>query len=89
MEQVLELESTNIKALYRRVQAYMELLDLDYAETDIKKALDLEPNNKEVKLEYKRLKQKQVEQNKKEAKFPLMKLKRRCSVGSISSNPWG
>lgn len=69
MEQVLELESTNIKALYRRVQAYMELLDLDYAETDIKKALDLDPNNKEVKLEYKRLKQKQIEQNKKEAKL--------------------
>ncbi|KAG0608754.1 hypothetical protein M758_8G129900 [Ceratodon purpureus] len=66
---VLELESTNIKALYRRVQAYIELLDLDYAETDIKKALDLDPDNKEVKLEYKRLKQKQVEQNKKEAKL--------------------
>jgi FK506-binding protein 4/5 len=66
---VLELESTSIKALYRRVQAYIELLDLDYAETDIKKALDLDPNNKEVKLEYKRLKQKQAEQNKKEAKL--------------------
>jgi FK506-binding protein 4/5 len=66
---VLELESTNIKALYRRVQAYIELLDLDYAQADIKKALDLDPNNKEVKLEYKRLKQKQIEQNKKEAKL--------------------
>jgi len=66
---VLELESTSIKALYRRVQAYIELLDLDYAETDIKKALDLDPNNKEVKVEYKRLKQKQAEQNKKEAKL--------------------
>lgn len=65
----MELESTNIKALYRRVQAYIELLDLDYAHADIKKALDLDPNNKEVKLEYKRLKQKQVEQNKKEAKL--------------------
>lgn len=63
------METTNIKALYRRVQAYIELLDLDYAETDIKKALDLDPNNKEVKLEYKRLKQKQAEQNKKEAKL--------------------
>jgi FK506-binding protein 4/5 len=47
----------------------IELLDLDYAETDIKKALELDPENKEVKLEYKRLKQKQVEQNKKEAKL--------------------
>lgn len=66
---VLELESTNVKALYRRAQAHIELLDLDYAETDIKKALELDPNNKEVKLEYKRLKQKQAEQNKKEAKL--------------------
>ena len=65
----MELESTNVKALYRRVQAYIELLDLDYAETDVKKALDLDPDNKEVKLEYKRLKQKQIEQNKKEAKL--------------------
>jgi FK506-binding protein 4/5 len=69
LDQVLELESTNIKALYRRAQAYIELLDLDYAETDIKKALDLDPDNKDVKLEYKRLKQKLAEQNKKEAKL--------------------
>ncbi|XP_024404088.1 peptidyl-prolyl cis-trans isomerase FKBP62 isoform X2 [Physcomitrium patens] len=66
---VLELESSNVKALYRRVQAYIELLDLDYAETDIKKALDIDPQNREVKLEYKRLKQKLAEQNKKEAKL--------------------
>jgi len=44
--QVLELESTNVKALYRRVQAYIELVDLDLAELDIKKALEIDPDNR-------------------------------------------
>jgi FK506-binding protein 4/5 len=66
---VLELESLNVKALFRRAQAYIETLDLDLAEMDIKKALEIDPQNREVRLEYKVLKQKQVEQNKKEAKL--------------------
>jgi len=44
--QVLELESTNVKALYRRAQAYIELVDLDLAEMDIKKALEIDPDNR-------------------------------------------
>lgn len=44
--QVLELESTNVKALYRRAQAYMNLADLDLAELDIKKALEIDPDNR-------------------------------------------
>ncbi|XP_010550903.1 PREDICTED: peptidyl-prolyl cis-trans isomerase FKBP62-like [Tarenaya hassleriana] len=66
---VLEQESTNVKALYRRSQAYIELADLDLAEFDIKKALEIDPNNREVKLEYRRLKEKMKEYNKKEAKL--------------------
>ncbi|XP_071701193.1 peptidyl-prolyl cis-trans isomerase FKBP62-like [Rutidosis leptorrhynchoides] len=66
---VLELESTNVKALYRRAQAYMNLADLDLAELDIKKALEIDPENRDVKLEYKVLKQKMKEYNKKDAKF--------------------
>ncbi|CAE5972171.1 unnamed protein product [Arabidopsis arenosa] len=66
---VLELESTNVKALYRRAQAYMEMADLDLAEFDVKKALEIDPNNREVKLEQRRLKEKMKEFNKKEAKF--------------------
>lgn len=66
---VLELESSNVKALYRRAQAYIQLADLDLAEFDIKKALELDPDNREVKLEYKVLKEKIKEFNKKEAKF--------------------
>ncbi|TXG74140.1 hypothetical protein EZV62_002719 [Acer yangbiense] len=43
---VLELESRNVKALYRRAQAYIQLADLDLAEFDIKKALEINPDNR-------------------------------------------
>ncbi|XP_009349114.2 peptidyl-prolyl cis-trans isomerase FKBP62 [Pyrus x bretschneideri] len=66
---VLELEGRNVKALYRRAQAYIQLADLDLAELDIKKALEIDPNNRDVKLEHKTLKEKMKEYNKKEAKF--------------------
>ncbi|KAK4482977.1 hypothetical protein RD792_010151 [Penstemon davidsonii] len=66
---VLELESTNVKALYRRAQAHMNMADLDLAEFDIKKALEIDPENRDVKLGYKTLKEKVKEYNKKDAKF--------------------
>lgn len=46
--QVLELDSRNVKALYRRAQAYINLADLDLAEFDIKKALEIDPDNRYV-----------------------------------------
>ncbi|PON33449.1 Peptidyl-prolyl cis-trans isomerase, FKBP-type [Parasponia andersonii] len=66
---VLELDNRNVKALYRRAQAYIQLVDLDLAEMDIKKALEIDPNNRDVKLEYKVLKEKVRECNKKDAQF--------------------
>ncbi|OIW19154.1 hypothetical protein TanjilG_21010 [Lupinus angustifolius] len=66
---VLELDSRNVKALYRRAQAYIHLVDLDLAEMDIKKALEIEPDNRDVKMEYKILKEKVREYNKKDAQF--------------------
>lgn len=66
---VLEIESRNVKALYRRAQAYIQLADLELAEIDVKKALEIDPDNRDVKLEYKTLKEKMKEYNKKEAKF--------------------
>ncbi|KAJ6808071.1 70 kDa peptidyl-prolyl isomerase-like isoform X1 [Iris pallida] len=66
---VLENDSRNVKALYRRAQAYMQLADLDLAEVDIKKALEIDPDNRDVKLEYRTLKEKMKEFNKKDAKF--------------------
>ncbi|OIT29292.1 PREDICTED: peptidyl-prolyl cis-trans isomerase FKBP62-like [Nicotiana attenuata] len=65
---VLEIESCNVKALYRRAQAFMDTADLHLAELDIKKALEIDPQNREVKLIQKTLKQLQAESNKKDAK---------------------
>ncbi|CAN1302158.1 Peptidyl-prolyl cis-trans isomerase FKBP62 [Linum perenne] len=59
---VLEMDSRNVKALYRRAQAYIQLADLELAEFDIKKALEIDPNNRT-------LKEKMREYNKKDAKF--------------------
>lgn len=47
---MLDIESTNVKGLYRRAQAYMQLGDLDLAEFDIKKALDVDPDNRYMTL---------------------------------------
>ncbi|URE17863.1 Peptidylprolyl isomerase [Musa troglodytarum] len=66
---VLEVDTRNVKALYRRAQAYIQLADLDLAELDVKKALEIDPDNRDVKLEYKSLKEKMREYNKKDAKF--------------------
>lgn len=53
---VLELDSRNVKAFYRRAQAYVQLVDLDLEELDIKKALEIDTDNRRVKMEYKLLK---------------------------------
>eukprot|EP00475_Leptophrys_vorax_P037536 TRINITY_DN64850_c0_g1_i1.p1 TRINITY_DN64850_c0_g1~~TRINITY_DN64850_c0_g1_i1.p1 ORF type:complete len:607 (+),score=130.93 TRINITY_DN64850_c0_g1_i1:152-1972(+) len=66
---VLELEPSNVKALYRRTQAYMGTEDFDLAEWDVKKALDLDPENRDLKLEHRQLKRRIAEQNKKEQKI--------------------
>ncbi|XP_022761817.1 peptidyl-prolyl cis-trans isomerase FKBP62-like isoform X3 [Durio zibethinus] len=66
---VLELDNRNVKALYRRAQAYIQLVDLDLAEVDIKKAMEIDPDNRDVKMEYRVLKEKIREYNKKDAQF--------------------
>ncbi|RRT78303.1 hypothetical protein B296_00024462, partial [Ensete ventricosum] len=47
-DKVLDNEFCNVKALYRRAQAYIEAADLDLAKLDIQKALEIDPNNKLV-----------------------------------------
>ena len=44
--QVLEKESQNVKALFRRAQANMGSQDYEEAGVDIKKALEIDPNNR-------------------------------------------
>lgn len=65
---VLDYEFYNVKALYRRAQAYMETADLVSAELDIRKALDIDPVNREVKMLERSLKQLQAESNRRDAK---------------------
>ncbi|OQU84951.1 hypothetical protein SORBI_3004G147800 [Sorghum bicolor] len=67
--EVLESDSTNVKALYRRAQAHMHLVDLDLAEADIKKALEIDPDNRDVKMGYRRLKEKVKEYKRRDAKL--------------------
>lgn len=45
---MLEVDSKNVKALYRRAQAYIQLVDLYLAEQEIKKALEIDPDNRYV-----------------------------------------
>ncbi|KAJ7958280.1 Peptidylprolyl isomerase [Quillaja saponaria] len=66
---VLDIEFYNVKALYRRAQAYIETGDFVLANSDIKKALETDPQNREVKLIHKKLKQLQAEIDKKDAKL--------------------
>ncbi|XP_039140546.1 70 kDa peptidyl-prolyl isomerase-like [Dioscorea cayenensis subsp. rotundata] len=66
---VLDVEFHNVKALYRRAQAYIKTADLDLAKLDIQKALEVDPQNREVKSLQTTLKQLQLENNKRDAKL--------------------
>ncbi|KAJ8619332.1 hypothetical protein MRB53_027861 [Persea americana] len=68
-DKVLDVESHNVKALYRWAQAYMETTDLDLAELDVKKARELDNKNRELKSIQKTLKQPQVQCNRRDAKL--------------------
>lgn len=46
IKQVLEQDPLNVKALYRRCQAYLKTSELEKAEADIKRALTIDPNNR-------------------------------------------
>ncbi|XP_020547891.1 70 kDa peptidyl-prolyl isomerase isoform X2 [Sesamum indicum] len=66
---ILDVESCNVKALYRRAQAYMGISELHSAEMDIKRASEADPHNREIKLIQKSLKQLQAESNRRDAKL--------------------
>ncbi|OAY23052.1 hypothetical protein MANES_18G047900v8 [Manihot esculenta] len=66
---VLDIEFNNVKALYRRAQAYIQTADLISAELDIKKALEVDPQSREVKSLQTTLKQLQTESNKRDAEL--------------------
>lgn len=64
---VLEMDANNVKALYRRAQAYMGTADYLEAEIDLKKAREAEPDNKDLAVTYARMRKQLKAANRKEA----------------------
>ncbi|KAL3533451.1 hypothetical protein ACH5RR_006972 [Cinchona calisaya] len=58
---VLELDPCNVKALFRRSQAYLRISELEKAEVDVKTVLAIDPNNREVRHVYQELNDKKKE----------------------------
>ncbi|CAA0302028.1 unnamed protein product [Arabidopsis thaliana] len=67
--EVLDIEFQNVKALYRRAQSYIEVGDLISAEMDINRALEADPENREVKSLYKAMKLSKAESDRRDAKL--------------------
>jgi len=67
-KKVLDMDKDNIKALYRRGMANSALDEWDLSEADFNRALELEPDNKEVKKELALLKRKRAAQDQKDKK---------------------
>eukprot|EP01098_Paradermamoeba_levis_P015208 TRINITY_DN7592_c0_g1_i1.p1 TRINITY_DN7592_c0_g1~~TRINITY_DN7592_c0_g1_i1.p1 ORF type:complete len:784 (+),score=306.59 TRINITY_DN7592_c0_g1_i1:93-2354(+) len=68
-KKVIELDPTNIKALFRRAQANIKLKDLDAAMNDLKEANKLEPSNNDVVKELNSVKKLIQEEKEKEKKM--------------------
>jgi len=66
---VLEIEGNNVKAIFRRGKAYLGKENLDKAEEDLKKALELDPSDKAIPKELATLKAKSKKQEEKAKKF--------------------
>lgn len=65
----LEVDPVNVKALYRRAQAYMGTSDFIEAEMDIKKAREAEPNDKDLAILYSKMRKQMKAASKKEAQI--------------------
>jgi tetratricopeptide (TPR) repeat protein len=62
----IDIDSNNTKALFRRGLAYLELDEWNKSHKDFSKAMELDQNNKELRREYQRLKQRMNEQDQKD-----------------------
>eukprot|EP00951_Prasinocladus_malaysianus_P023343 scaffold198130_cov45-Prasinocladus_malaysianus.AAC.1 len=66
---IIDVDRTCVKALYRRAEAYIEMEEFLEANIDLKRALDVEPENRDVIVKLKRAKQLEAAANKKQAKL--------------------
>ena len=60
--QVIEVDADNVKALFRRGQAFMLLKNYDCAKKDFDKANELQPNTKSIVEELKKIEKWEKEQ---------------------------
>jgi len=65
-KKALEIDSKNVKGLWRRGVAYMSSGDWDFAKVDFEAALEIDPENKSVKTSYAQLKKKIAAADKKD-----------------------
>jgi tetratricopeptide (TPR) repeat protein len=63
------MDGSNLKGLYRRGLIYMQLDEWDKAKDDFDRALEIDPDNKEVKRQVSLLNKKIALQNKKDKKI--------------------
>ncbi|KAK4526301.1 hypothetical protein GAYE_SCF22MG4215 [Galdieria yellowstonensis] len=65
----LELDSINVKALFRRASAYLRMSEVLLAEKDLKRALELDPSNVALKKKMRELRQVKAEQDAKDRRL--------------------
>lgn len=68
-KKALEIEPSNIKALYRRGCAYLSMDDFYSAESDFKYAISLDPGNVDIRRKHVELKKLRAAQDKKDKKL--------------------
>ncbi|EFJ16354.1 hypothetical protein SELMODRAFT_445274 [Selaginella moellendorffii] len=66
---VLDLEAGNMKALYRRAQAYLENADIELADKDVRKMIAADPHNRDAKVLQQELRKRGLDYDKKAAKL--------------------
>jgi len=66
---VIEQDHGNVKALYRRAEAHIEGEDFIEGIADLRRALELEPDNREVALKLKKARQLEAAANRRQAKL--------------------
>ncbi|GJQ14574.1 hypothetical protein GpartN1_g6365.t1 [Galdieria partita] len=65
----LEMDSVNVKALFRRASSYLRMSEVLLAEKDLKRALELDPSNVALKKKMRELRQVKAEQDAKDRRL--------------------
>jgi len=84
--EVLQSDSRNVKALFRRGKAYMEIGELEKAEKDLQDAEAIDPHDKALKKERSTLKEKMKQQEKKQQHFYRQMFERMNTAESYSTD---